>query len=172
MDWVYRGRAWKFGDNIANDQIIATAHVTQYNPEALAEHCFEVLRPGFHRGVQKGDVVVGGENFGQGIFHIHAYLALKALGLGLITESASRGTFRLGVSAGLAMLPFCPSLKEKVAEGEELEVDFQEGTVINLTRGVTMNFSPLPPALLEIIEAGGRKEFLRKKWRERIGYRP
>ena len=48
-----------------------------------------------------------------------------------------------------------PGITDHVSEGDTLRVDIARGEVENVTTGETFSTSPLPPDLLEILEAGG-----------------
>lgn len=56
-------KAWFFGDNIDTD-VIAPGRYMKLGIEEIAKHCLEAVNPDFSRQVMKGDIVVGGRNFG------------------------------------------------------------------------------------------------------------
>ena len=51
------GRAWKYGDDVNTDLIIAGRYLDCYEPEHLASHAMEDLDAGFAKEVRRGDVV-------------------------------------------------------------------------------------------------------------------
>ncbi|MDR7589958.1 MAG: 3-isopropylmalate dehydratase small subunit, partial [Armatimonadota bacterium] len=61
-----RGRAHKVGDHIDTDLIIAGRYLVTTDPVKLGEHLFEDLDPELRQRIRPGDVLVAGENFGQG----------------------------------------------------------------------------------------------------------
>ena len=61
-----KGKAHKYGDNVDTDVIIPARHLNTSNPEELALHCMEDIDPDFAKKVERGDIMVGGENFGCG----------------------------------------------------------------------------------------------------------
>ncbi|WP_241095011.1 hypothetical protein [Marinicauda algicola] len=75
---IIRGRAWVFGDRIDTD-LLAPGHAMKKGPEALAMHCLEAVDPAFAREVERGDIVVAGEDFGIGRAGAAA-ISLKLLG--------------------------------------------------------------------------------------------
>ena len=62
----FRGRIWKFGDNIDTDVIIPARYLNIWDAQGLAAHCMEDIDPQFVKKVRPGDIIVGGENFGCG----------------------------------------------------------------------------------------------------------
>lgn len=163
---LQRGRAWVFGDNIPNDAGIMTIEMTRravYDPATLAQACMCDIDPEFPRKAQPGDFIVAGRNFGRGQLHVQGPLGIKGLGLAVVSESMSRSFFRLSMSVGVAMLPFCPDVRAGVGTGDTLEVDFGRGLVRNLTRRTELQFEPLPGFLLDILAAGGERAWLKQQ---------
>ena len=73
-----RGRAWKFGDNVSTDHIIpGRFYHLRSDLEELAEHLFEDISPGLRARIQKGDIMVGGQNFGLGSSREHALATVR-----------------------------------------------------------------------------------------------
>jgi 3-isopropylmalate/(R)-2-methylmalate dehydratase small subunit len=52
---------------------------------------------------------------------------------------------------------------EKISDGDELEVDADEGVVKNLTTGETIKAQPVPPFMQEILTAGGLVGYVKKR---------
>lgn len=139
-----RGRAWKVGDNVDTDQIIAGRYLSLTDPDELASHCFEESYPELATGFVEGDVILAGDNFGCGSSREHAVVALKALGVScLIASSFARIFFRNCINQGLLPLE-CPSAVAGIDAGDELSVDPATGKIENVTRGVAFDFKPLP----------------------------
>jgi len=160
------GRAWVFGHNIPNDAGIMTIEMTRlrvYDPPTLAKACMCGVDPGFPAKAKPGDFIIAGRNFGRGQLHVQGPISINALGLGLLTESISRSFFRLCVAVGVKMMPFCPGILDAVHDGDEIEVDFVTGRVLNRASGKTVQFEPLPPFLLNILGAGGEKAWLKSQ---------
>lgn len=164
MDRV-RGRVWKFGDDVNTDVIYPGKYLPLTDPEGMALHAFEAVRPGFAKAVKPGDVLVAGKYFGCGSSREQAATCLKALGLGaVIAESFARIYYRNAINLGLPILA-CPSIAEKVEEGQELEADLRRGLIKNMTTGETFQARPLPAFVLEILEAGGLIPYLKGRLR-------
>lgn len=160
MDWVYRGRCWRFGDNIGIDgdlMPLEFALTRETDPEVLKHHTMSGIDPEFAKSAKPHDLVVAGKRFAQGNPHIQGLLGLAGLELGLVVESIPRGSFRNAINAGVPILPHCPGVTGEAATGDELEVDFAGGLFRNLSRGTEQRYEPLDPVLLETIAAGGWK---------------
>jgi len=158
-----RGKAWRVGDNVDTDQIIAGRYLSLTDPEELGLHCFEGSYPDLARGFSKGDIIVAGENFGCGSSREHAVIALKALGAScVIARSFARIFFRNCVNLGLLPLE-CPSGVAGIEAGDELSIGPAEGKVLNLTRGLAFHFGPWPPFLEEILAAGDLTTYVRRQ---------
>jgi 3-isopropylmalate/(R)-2-methylmalate dehydratase small subunit len=166
MELVYEGRAWVFGDDIPNDGGLMSLELAQrvgYDRTKLSCHLFDEIRPGFARLVKKQDIIVAGKNFAHGNPHVSGFMAIHELGLGVITESIVRGPLRVAISMGVPILPSAKGISKIVTDGDILRVNFSTGEVTNLTNGKTINYSPLPSELLEIISAGGGMNFTKKR---------
>lgn len=149
-----KGKAFKFGDNISTDHIAPGRyfHLRTNLPE-LAKHVLEDADPNFAKQMQPGDFVVAGKNFGLGSSREHAPRIMKLAGVGAVLASSfARIFFRNAVNVGLPVLITDTS---KIDAGDELEVDLAAGKVQNLTKKITLNFTPLPPAMVAILNDGG-----------------
>jgi 3-isopropylmalate/(R)-2-methylmalate dehydratase small subunit len=158
---IVKGKSWKFGDGISTDHIAPGRlfHLRSNLPE-LAKHCMEDARPEFAAQVQKGDIVVGGRNFGQGSSREHAPTIIRMCGVGaVLAKSFARIFFRNCVNVGLPALIVDT---DKINEGDHLEIDLVNGHVKNLTTGIQMDAPALPPVMRKIIEDGGLAEHIKK----------
>ncbi|HUC61720.1 MAG TPA: 3-isopropylmalate dehydratase [Alphaproteobacteria bacterium] len=158
MDWIYHGRCWKFGDNLAVDADLTKKEFAlqrETRPEILREFCMCGIDPDFPKKVSPRDIVVAGRRFAQGNPHIQGLLGIAALSLGAVVESIPRGSYRNAVNAGLPILPHCDGVTKECETGDELRVDFATGSFENLTRGTKHRYEPLPATLLETIALGG-----------------
>lgn len=156
-----RGRALKFGDGISTDHIIPGRYFhLRSNLRELAKHAMEDVDPEFTSRVRPGDFLVAGKNFGLGSSREHAALVLKLSGIGaILAESVARIFFRNAVNVGLPVLILDT---REIVDGDELEVDLGGGKVRDLTRGLELSFSPLPPVMLKILECGGLVPYIKK----------
>lgn len=156
------GRAWTFGDDIDTDQITPSRFIVSSDPDELAEHAFEDLRPEFAAEVSEGDYVVAGHNFGSGSSREHAPLSLIGVGIdGIVAQSFARIFFRNAINLGLPVL-ICPKA-DRIEEGDEIEMHLDEGTVVNHTTGESYEAESLPEFLQSLVEAGGLKPYTKQK---------
>lgn len=166
MKWAYKGKCWKFGDNLGIDGDVMPLRFAlerEHDPEVLKPHLMAGVDPDFPNKISPGDIIVAGKRFGQGNPHIQGFLGIVGHGLGLIAESIPRGSFRNAINAGLPFLTGCDGVTNDVETGDDLEVDFRTGEFSNITRGITRQFQPLDAQLQAIIEAGGWRANLEKR---------
>ncbi len=166
MDWVYKGKCWKFGDNLGIDGDVMPLRFAlerELDKTILKEHLMSGIDPDFPKKVSPGDIIVAGKRFGQGNPHIQGFLGIVGHGLGLVVESIPRGSFRNAINAGLPFLTGCLGVGEDVSTGDDLEVNFLTGEFKNLSSNVEHQYTPLDAKLREIIEAGGWGPSLEKR---------
>ena len=150
---VLIGRIWKFGDDM-NTDLMTPAFTLGKPEEEMSKYCFSAIRPGWADLVRRGDMIVGGRNFGIGSSRPSAKM-LKALGIDCLLAESINGLFlRNCVNFGLPALP-CPGVFSAFDEGDHAEVDLRQGKISNQTSGVVLRTSPLPQMLLRIIDSGG-----------------
>lgn len=151
---MLKGKAWKFGDGISTDHIAPGRyfHLRSNMPE-LAKHVLEDADPEFASKMSPGDFVVGGANFGLGSSREHAPTIIKMAGVSAVmAKSFARIFFRNAINVGLPVL-ICDT--DKISAGDELEVDLKAGTIRDITNGAKMDFKPLPPSMIKILNDGG-----------------
>jgi 3-isopropylmalate/(R)-2-methylmalate dehydratase small subunit len=157
---IFEGKCWKFGHNIPTDEITPTSVVWKSFPE-MAKHVLESLNPDFPVKVQKGDIIVAGRNFGCSSGRAIAPKAIKATGIAaVVAEGFSRTFYRNGHEVGLPILEVA-GISDLVNTGDRLRVDITNGTVTNFTTGKTLNGTPAPEFLLQMLQAGGLIPFLK-----------
>ena len=154
------GRASKLHDNVNTDEIIPGRYNVTTDRASLAQHCLCEVRPDFPEAVRQGDVLVGGHNLGCGSSREHAPVAIQTCGVqAVIAPSFARIFYRNAVNIGLPLLTCTEA--DRIAEGNEIELDLAGGEIVNRTRGETYRFEPLPPFIAGIAAAGGILEFVR-----------
>ncbi len=166
FEWCLKGRAYTIGHDVPHPGVVIPQWLIAgryLEPEDLIPHLFEEIDPGFHQRAKPGDIIVAGRNFGMGP-KMNGYVAMQALGLGLVSESMPFLGYRAAVGCGLRVLTDCPGVTEAAENGDDLEVDFITGDFINHTRGVALQFPPVPEALRQIIALGGNKGWLKNWW--------
>ena len=160
----FRGKVWKFGDNIDTDAIIPARYLTTSDPDSLAAHCMEDADPEFVKKISVGDIIVAGENFGCGSSREHAPIAIKAAGIScVIARSFARIFFRNAFNIGLPIFE-SKDLWNKVSDGQEIEVDGDNGSIrIVGSNAEPLRIHPIPPFMQELIQDGGLMKHLTKK---------
>jgi 3-isopropylmalate/(R)-2-methylmalate dehydratase small subunit len=148
------GHVWKFGDDVSTDHIIAGRYLTSTDPKVLGEHAMENVDPAFARNARPGDVIVAATNFGCGSSREQAPMALRAAGIScVVADTFARIFYRNSINIGFPVVE-CPGLHEKVTQGDVITVDLSAGHVV-VPSGEKLVFHPLPPNILEILNAGG-----------------
>lgn len=149
------GLVHKYADNIDTDVIIPARYLNTADHKELAAHCMEDIDPDFVKRVRPGDIMVGGANFGCGSSREHAPIAIKESGIScVIAKTFARIFYRNSINIGLAILE-CPEASENIADGDEVEIDFESGVIQNLTKNQTYQAQPFPPFIMDIIRKGG-----------------
>ena len=150
-----------YPDNVSAELIAHTRHVTAVTPEGLSAACMKDVDPDFHEKLQRGKIMVAGNNFGCNSSREWAPAALNYSGVRLIiAQSFSRIFYRSAINIGLLIL-VCPNIAEVAKAGDELEVDLSTGKITNLTSGTSADGTVLPSFLLDIMTAGGLMEKLK-----------
>jgi 3-isopropylmalate/(R)-2-methylmalate dehydratase small subunit len=150
-----KGTVHKYGDNVDTDVIIPARYLNTASAEELAAHCMEDIDADFVKNVKQGDIIVGGANFGCGSSREHAPLAIKTAGVScVIAASFARIFYRNAINIGLPILE-SPEAAAAIANGDEVQVDFDTGAITDITSGQTFKAQPFPPFIQNIIAAGG-----------------
>ena len=130
-------------------------HLNTSDHKELASHCMEDIDTEFVKKVKRGDIMVGGENFGCGSSREHAPIAIKASGIDcVIAKTFARIFYRNAINIGLPILE-CPEASEKIQDGDEVSIDFDSGVITNETKGETYQALPFPDFIKDIMAKGG-----------------
>jgi len=157
------GKVWKFGDNIDTDVIIPARFLNVSDKDELARNCFVDLRPDFNKNVQKGDIIVGGSNFGCGSSREHAPIALKEIGIcAIIAKSFARIFYRNSFNIGLPILE-CAEAVDLINENDKVFIDLKRGEIIDRNTDKSFSAKPIPDFMRGIIQAGGLVEYIKNK---------
>ncbi|HEX9750732.1 MAG TPA: 3-isopropylmalate dehydratase small subunit [candidate division Zixibacteria bacterium] len=155
------GRAWIFGDNISTDLIFPGryVHLLSNMPE-LVKHTLEDARADYAASVKPGDFVVAGDNFGMGSSREQAPVIIKLSGArAVLAKSFARIFFRNAINVGLPVIEVDTS---GINEGDDLQIDFGAGRLVDRTSGFERTFEPLPPIMTEILADGGLVAHIQK----------
>jgi len=158
---IIRGRAHNVGHHVDTDVIIPARYLVTVEPAELAKHAFEDLDPALRDRIGQGDILIAGENFGQGSSREHAPIALKGLGLAAVVAiSFARIFYRNAFNIGLPVLE-CRDAHARVRDGDLVEVDFGGGTVRDVTREESYAGQPIPEFMQRLVDAGGLVGYVR-----------
>jgi len=149
-------------DHINTDEIIPARYLNTDDEAELARHCLEDLDKDFVSKVQPGDIIVAGEDFGCGSSREHAVWAVRGVKVQtVIAKSFARIFYRNAINNGFYVIE-SPDGLDKIKDGDELEIDYKAGLIKNKTADVDISFNALPDFALEIINAGGLLNHIKK----------
>lgn len=148
------GRVWLFPDDNLNTDLIMPQVVFSKPLEEQIKHVFAANRPGWVAMVRRGDLVIGGRNFGTGSSRPGALL-LKRLGIAALAAESINGLFyRNSINYALPAIE-CRGVRALAKEGETIRIDFRTGSLENLSSGEKLAGRPMPEFLQAIVQAGG-----------------
>lgn len=160
---AYKGKAYKFGDDINTDEIIPARYLHTTDKAELASHCMEDADKEFAKKVKEGDIIVAGKNFGCGSSREHAPISIKAVGVScVIAESFARIFFRNCINIGLPIIE-SKEAAQGIRNKDDVMVDIHAGIIKDLKTKKTYKIEKYPPFMERIIKAGGLMESLKKR---------
>jgi homoaconitate hydratase len=157
-------------DNLNTDGIYGSKHTYRddMTPDEMAAVTFENYDPNFNALYQKGDVVVGGLNFGSGSSREQAATALKFKGIPCVIAASFSETYKRNAFNNGFVVFECPELVTYLREnlknrapttvGPEIMIDY--ATSVLMLDGKSFPFPPLSPAAQELIVAGGAENLV------------
>lgn len=152
MEKEFKGKIWKFGDDIDTDTIIPGKRGTIPTIEEMKKYAFELLKPEFGSTVQPGDILVAGSNFGCGSSREQAATVLSGNGVRcIIAKSFARIFFRNAFNSGIILIT-CDGIQDACEGGDIVTVRVGESVSVN---GKTFPIGQIPENLLAIVEHGG-----------------
>ena len=163
-----KGKAWTFGRNVNTDLIFPKMWFRPaYEPGEMASHLLVGIDEEFPRKVGRGDIIVGGQNFGCGSSREEAAAAMKEAGVGaVVAPSFGRLFMRNAINVGLPIVTL-PHVDEHIAQGDEIEIDLANRRFRNLRSGYEAWLPPMAPESLRLIEDGGIANYTRRILEER-----
>jgi 3-isopropylmalate/(R)-2-methylmalate dehydratase small subunit len=154
-------RVWRVGADIDTDALAPGAYM-KFGIDEIARHCLENQRPDFAAGVQPGDVLVAGPNFGIGSSREQAAAALVCLGVRAVIAPAFNGLyFRNAFNVGLLLLTCADA--DSIGEGEHIVID-PRGGCIRRPDSLELSCEPVPAFLLDMVDAGGLLNLLKQRY--------
>lgn len=159
----FTGKVYKFGSNIDTDAIIPARYLNTFDPKELARHCMEDADAEFPNKVKTGDMIVADKNFGCGSSREHAPIAIKAAGVScVIAHSFARIFYRNAINIGLPILE-SPEAADAIQEGDEVEVELENGMIRNLRTDEVYQATPFPDFMQGIMAQGGLINYVKEK---------
>lgn len=156
-------KIYKYKDNVDTDVIIPARYLNSFDAKELASHAMVDIDPTFASTVEKGDIIVAGQNFGCGSSREHAPLCLKTAGVKcVIAKSFARIFYRNSINIGFPIME-CEEAADKIEKGDEVEVDFSTGVITNKTKNETYQSQPFSEFLQKMIDADGLVNYVNSK---------
>lgn len=156
-------KIYKYKDNVDTDVIIPARYLNSFDAKELTSHAMADIDPTFASTVEKGDIIVAGQNFGCGSSREHAPLCLKTAGIKcVIAKSFARIFYRNSINIGFPIME-CEEAADKIEKGDEVEVDFSTGVITNKTKNETYQSQPFPEFLQKMIDADGLVNYVNSK---------
>ena len=163
MKTIIKGSVHKYGSNVDTDVIIPARYLNIADAKELAAHAMEDIDAGFVQKVKAGDIMVAMDNFGCGSSREHAPLVIKENGIAcVIAVTFARIFYRNAINIGLPIIE-CKAAAEEIADGDELEINFETGVIKNITQGKQYQAEPMPAFIQEIMDAGGLVQSIKNK---------
>jgi len=162
-------------DNLNTDGIYGSKHTYRddMTPAEMAAVTFENYDPNFNMLYQKGDVVVGGLNFGSGSSREQAATALKFKGIPCVIAASFSETYKRNAFNNGFVVFECPELvshlratlknRAPTTVASEITIDYAKS--ILTIDGKSFHFPPLSPAAQELIVVGGAENLVASRLR-------
>ena len=156
-------KIYKYKDNVDTDVIIPARYLNSFDAKELASHAMADIDPTFATTVEKGDIIVAGQNFGCGSSREHAPIAIKASGIScVIAKTFARIFYRNAINIGLPIIE-CPEAAKAINAGDEVTVDFDSGIITDETTGEKFKGQAFPPFMQKIIDCEGLVNYINQK---------
>src|SRR5438132_7494763 len=162
-------------NNLNTDGIYGSKHTYRddMTPEEMAAVTFENYDPNFNSLYRRGDIVVGGLNFGSGSSREQAATALKFKGIPCVIAASFSETYKRNAFNNGFVVFECPelvthlrtTLKDRKPTTVASEITIDYGKSVLTIDGKSFAFSPLSPAAQELIVAGGAENLVASRLR-------
>ncbi len=164
MKTEFVGKALVVGNNVDTDLIYPGRFLELTDPKEIGSHCLAGISEDISPNFPKGGIVVAGTNFGCGSSREHAPIALINMGASaVLADSFARIFFRNGINLGLPLV-VCKGISKHVKTGQTIRLDLAAGTVTVDETGEILHAEALGDKAMEILEAGGIKPLMRKRF--------
>ncbi len=161
MDAI-NGFAYILGDDINTDDIVPSHTLTMRDPHEMAKCTLEFIDPQFVKKIDKGNIIIAGENFGTGSSREEAVNVFKILGVkAIIAKSFARIYFRNLINVGIPGITLTWD-ENTFSKGDNLVISLYKGVIFNKTKNIKVEFAKLPEFLTNILNEGGIINQLKK----------
>lgn len=162
------GSVWVFGENVNTDLIFPKMWFRPtYEPGEMSSHLMSGIDAAFAGKVRRGDIIVGGANFGCGSSREEAAAAMKEAGLAaVVAPSFGRLFTRNCINVGLPVVT-SEKIDEQIVEGDVLEIDLGGGIARVVRTGYVGRVPPMAAESLKLIEDGGIANYTRRVLEQR-----
>lgn len=168
METKLKGNIIVVGNNIDTDQIYPGRFLAITDGKEIGSHCLCGVDESIAQNLPQGGIVVAGTNFGCGSSREHAPIALLNMGASaVIADSFARIFFRNSINLGLVLVT-CKGISKKVKDGQTLTLDLEAGTVTVQETGDVYPCDRLGDQAMKILEAGGIKPMMRKRFGKEV----
>ncbi|MFQ5677067.1 MAG: homoaconitase [bacterium] len=160
-------------DNLNTDGIYPGkyTYIDDFTPKQQAEVVMENYDPDFKNLIKKGDILVGGFNFGSGSSREQAATCLKHCGIALVIAGSFSETYKRNALNNGFLVVETPELirdlKKKFGTGKltiktgiQATIDFRKTTVS--AQGKEYVISPVGTAAQELVLVGGLENWVKK----------
>ena len=176
IDKTMSGSAWRFEGVLDVDRELCPIHATRaFGKEATRKYTYlelmesletvtmQPLDADFHKKVQRGDFLIGGDSTGYGHDHEYACIALRGAGIAAVICEGTNVNFRRNsIHHGLPVV-VAKDIMTAVKTGKKLELNLVEGWIKNVASGRTIGFKPWPDFILDIMREGGLYPWMRQE---------
>lgn len=156
-----KGRTWFVDvDDIDTDMIFHNRYLHITEIDEMGPYAFDNLEgwEDFADKARPGDIIITGKNFGAGSSRQQAVDCFKALGITCILAQSYGAIYeRNAINAAMPVLTYDPQALKQLdyQPGDELEVNFESGKVINLKNKKTTQINPFYDVQTDIYQRGG-----------------
>lgn len=165
MEKIFKGRAaWIFEDNFDVDMIIGIENISVTDLNKILDATMKSKESDFKEKITKGDILIGGKNFGYGHPHPQSMIAMRNLGITtIIAESFAFPFYRSELASGMKLLE-CKGISTNVSRWDNIIVDLEKQTVFNEEKNVELRMNNIPDIALDIMNNGGIVPYLKKNF--------
>ncbi|HPI31917.1 MAG TPA: homoaconitase, partial [candidate division Zixibacteria bacterium] len=147
-------------------------YIDDMTPEQMAAVVMENYDPEFGKLVRKGDILVGGFNFGTGSSREQAATALQHRGIALVVAGSFSETYKRNALNNGFLAIECPDLVNDLkaacdpnrltaVSDSEATVDFAAASLV--FAGKTYEVDPIGAAAQELVLSGGLEGWVRQR---------